>query len=114
MGALRPTPRALCGTNGVPIGISGCSHCVVSFMGLQTEFPILVCDLSTDAIIGIDTLGSDGTQQRQLASILLQYSDLFPVPGSSLTGHTDVVGHEIDTADSTSIHCTPAGCHLRK
>ena len=27
-------------------------------MGLQTEFPILVCDLSTDAIIGTDILGS--------------------------------------------------------
>ena len=25
---------------------------------LQTEFPILVCDLSTDAIIGTDILGS--------------------------------------------------------
>ena len=48
----------------------------------------------------------DSTQQRQLASILVQYSDLFPVPGSSLTGHTDAVGHEIDTADSTPIHCT--------
>ena len=27
-------------------------------MGLQTEFPILICDLSTDSIIGTDTLGS--------------------------------------------------------
>ena len=33
----------------------------------------------------------DGTQQRQLANVLLQYSDLFPVPGSILTGHTDAV-----------------------
>ena len=39
----------------------------------------------------------DGTQQRQLASVLLQYSDLFPVPGSTLTGHTDAVEHELDT-----------------
>ena len=31
---------------------------MVSFLGLQTESPILVCDLSTDAIIGTDTLGS--------------------------------------------------------
>ena len=40
--------------------MSGCSHCVVSFMGLLTEFPILVCDLAvgTDAIIGTDVLGS--------------------------------------------------------
>ena len=34
------------------------SSCVVSFLGLRMEFPILVCDLSTDAIIGTDTLGS--------------------------------------------------------
>ena len=46
------------GANGSSIDILGCSSCVVSFLGLQTEFPILVCDLSTDAIIGMDTLGS--------------------------------------------------------
>ena len=31
---------------------------MVSFLGLQTEFPNLVCDLSINAIIGTDTLGS--------------------------------------------------------
>ena len=31
---------------------------MVLFLGLQTEFPILVCDLSTGTIIGTDTLGS--------------------------------------------------------
>ena len=33
---------------------------MVYFMGLQVEFPILVCDLATgtDAIIGTDVLGS--------------------------------------------------------
>ena len=46
------------GANGSQIDILGCSSCVVSFLGLRTEFPILVCDLSTDAIIGTDTLGS--------------------------------------------------------
>ena len=56
VGALRSTSRTLRGANGAPIGISGCSHCVVSFMGLQTEF--LICDLSTNAIIGTDTLES--------------------------------------------------------
>ena len=30
---------------------------MVSFMGLQTKFPIFICDLSTDTIIGTDTLG---------------------------------------------------------
>ena len=58
VGVLRPTARRLRGTNGSQIDISGCSSCVVSFLGLRTEFPILVCDLSTDAIIGTNTLGS--------------------------------------------------------
>ena len=58
VGVLRPTPRRLRGANGSQIDILGCSSCVVSFLGLQTEFPILVYDLSTDAIIGTDTLGS--------------------------------------------------------
>ena len=57
VGDLRPTVRRLRGANGSQIDISGCSSCVVSFLGLRTEFPILVCDLSTDAIIGTDTLG---------------------------------------------------------
>ena len=38
--------------------LTSCSFCVVSCLGLQTEFPNLVCDLSTDAIIGTDVLGS--------------------------------------------------------
>ena len=58
VGALRPTPRKLRGANGSQIDILGCATCVVSFLGLRTEFPILVCDLSTDAIIGAATIGS--------------------------------------------------------
>ena len=49
----------------------------------------------------------DGAQQCQLASVLLQYSDLFPVPGSTLTGHTDALEHDIDTGHSTPIRCAP-------
>ena len=51
VGELRPTARKLRGAKGSQIDILGCSSCVVSFLGLRTEFPILVCDLSTDAII---------------------------------------------------------------
>ena len=58
VGTLRTTPRKLRGANGSSIDILGCSSCVVSFLGLQMEFPIIVCDLSTDAIIGTDTLAS--------------------------------------------------------
>ena len=60
VGALGCTSRTLRSANGTGIGVSGCSHCVVSFMGLLTDFPILVCDLAsgTDAIIGTDVLVS--------------------------------------------------------
>ena len=37
---------------------------------------------------------------RDLADVLLHYSDLFPTRGSTLTGHTDAVEYEIDTGDS--------------
>ena len=49
----------------------------------------------------------DSTQRRQLAGVLPTYSDLFPVLGSTLTGHTDAVDHEIDTGDGSPIRCTP-------
>ena len=57
VGEIQPTNRRLRGANGSQIDIMGCSFCVVSFLGLRTEFPFLVCDLSTDTIIGTDTLG---------------------------------------------------------
>ena len=42
-----------------------------------------------------------------MASTLLQFVDLFPVPGSALTGRTDAVEHTIDTGNSTPIRCAP-------
>ena len=258
VGALECTSRTLRCANGTGIGVSRCSHCVVSFMGLLTEFPILVCDLAsgTVVIMGTDghqewptvhrwgaslqlhrrdtalsgrvfTIGHcsvppffseavlhctvrttdgrlmlssgllegltvlaentglvvgitlvdpsrwrvpilvsnfsqdmvmveqfsevgmvgmvaqvsaiqsvteimdrppcgaeslpmhlrdlldqtsrdlDDMQKRQLAGVLLRYSDLFPIPGSTLTGHTDAVEHEIDTGDGSPIRCAP-------
>ena len=38
VGALRSTSRTLHGANGAPIGISGCSNCVVSFMGVPHPY----------------------------------------------------------------------------
>ena len=60
VGTLRGTTRTLRGANGTGIVVARCSHCVVSFMDLLAEFPILVCDLAsgTDAIVGTDVLGS--------------------------------------------------------
>ena len=39
----------------------------------------------------------DGDQRRRLAEVLLEYADIFPVPGDPLTGHTDAVEHDINT-----------------
>ena len=44
LGTLQYTARTLRSTNGTGIEVSGCSRCVVSFMGLQTEFPIIICN----------------------------------------------------------------------
>ena len=45
----------------------------------------------------------DSFQRGQLASTLLQFVDLFPVPGSALTGHTDAVEHTINTGNSAPL-----------
>ena len=57
----------------------------------------------------LDRTSSDlnDSQRGQLANTLLQFVDLFPVPGSALTGHTDAVEHTIDTGDSPPIRCAP-------
>ena len=49
----------------------------------------------------------DENHQHQLVGVLLRYADLFPRPGSTLTGHTDAVEHEIDTGDGSLIRCAP-------
>ena len=49
----------------------------------------------------------DNIQKSQLASTLLEFVDLFPIPGSALTGHTDAVEHTIDTGDSQPVRCAP-------
>ena len=92
LGVLGPTARTLRSANGTGIGVSGCSHCVVSFLGLQTEFPILVCDLATrtDAIFGTEVLGTVLPHTLDIKNYLLfkegvlhsSYTDrilLFPV-----------------------------------
>ena len=47
----------------------------------------------------------DPAQRRRLAAVLLKYSDIFPVPGAPLTGHTDAVEHDINTGDRPPIRC---------
>ena len=49
----------------------------------------------------------DGDQRRRLAEVLLEYADIFPVPGDPLAGHTDAVEHDINTGDRSPIRCAP-------
>ena len=49
----------------------------------------------------------DDLQRNQLANTLMEFVDLFPIPGSALTGHTDAVEHTIDTGDTPPIRCAP-------
>ena len=58
VGALQITARTLRSANGTGIEVLGCSCCSVSFLGLRTEFPIIICSLAagTDAIIGTNQI----------------------------------------------------------
>ena len=111
VGEIRATNRRLRGANGSRIDILGCSFCVVSFLGLQTEFPILVCDLSTDAIIGTDILGSVLPH-----TLDIKHGLLFTEGGVSLQLHRKdaalsgcvfTVGHcSIPPYSEAVLHCT--------
>ena len=82
-------------------------------MGLQTEFPILVCDLATgtDAIIGTDVLGSVLPHTVDIKNGLL-----FKDGGASLqwhrrdtalSGHVFMVGHfSVPPFSEAVLHCT--------
>ena len=48
VGALQTTARTLRSANGTGIEVLGCSRCSVSFLGLRTEFPIIICSLATE------------------------------------------------------------------
>ena len=111
MGALRTTLRKLRGANGSSIDILGCSSCVVSFLGLQTEFPILVCDLSTDAIIVMDTLGSVLPHTLDIKNGLLFMEGGVSLQlhrkDAALSGRVFTVGHcSIPPYSEAVLHCT--------
>ena len=122
LGTLQHTVRTLRSANGTGIEVSGCSRCVVSFMGLQTEFPIIICNLATgtDAIIGTDVLGS------VLPHTLDIRNGLFVAKGavslqlhrrdSAISGRVFTVGHSsIPPYSEAVLHCsvqTTGGCAL--
>ena len=110
---LGPTARTLRSANGTRIGVSGCSHFVVSFLGLQVEFLVLVCDLATgtDAIIGTDVLGSVLPHTLDIrngllfteggASLQLHRRD------SALSGRVCMVGHcSVPPYSEAVLHCS--------
>ena len=55
----------------------------------------------------------DSVQKSQLASTLLEFVDLFPIPGSILSRHTDTVEHTIDAGDSQPVRCAPRSALMR-
>ena len=113
VGALQISTRTLRGANGTGIEVLGCSRCSVSFLGLQTEFPIIVCSLAagTDAIIGTDVLGSVLPHTLDIrngllfaqggASLQLHRRD------SALSGRVFTVGHSsIPPYSEAVLHCS--------
>ena len=110
LGILGPTARTLRSVNGIRIGVSGCSNCVVSFLGLQVEFPVLVCDLaaSTDAIIGTDVLGSVLPHTLDIKNGLLFTASLqLHRRDSALLGRVFTVGHcSVPPYSEAILHCS--------
>ena len=111
MDALQTTPMKLRGANGSSIEILGCSSCVVSFLGLQTEFTILVCDLNTDAIIGTDTLGLVLAHTLDIKNGLLFTEGGVSLQlhrmDAALSGRIFTVGHcSIPPYSEAVLHCT--------
>ena len=113
VGALQITARTLRSANGTGIEVLGCSRCSVSFLGLRTEFPIIVCSLvaGTDAIIGTDVLGSVLPHTLDIkngllfaqggASLQLHRRD------SALSGRVFTVGHSsIPPYSEAVLHCS--------
>ena len=111
VGPVRQTGRRLRGANGSQIEISGCSYCMVSFLGLRAGFDILVCDLSTDAIIGTDTLGSVLPHTLDIKKGLLftegGVSLQLHRKDAALSGRVFTVGHcSVPPHSEAVLHCT--------
>ena len=84
---------------------------MVSILGLRTEFPVLVCDLSTDAIIGTDTLGSILPHSLDMKKGLLFMEGGVSLQlhrrDAALSGRVFNVGHcSIPPCSEAVLHCT--------
>ena len=83
----------------------------MSFLGLRTEFPILVCDLSTDAIIGTNTLKSILPHTLDIKNGLLYTEGGVSLQlhrrDAALSGRVFTVGHcSIPPHSEAVLHCT--------
>ena len=113
LGTLQYTARTLRSANGTGIEVLGCSYCTVSFLGLQSEFPIIICNLATgtDAIIRTYVLGSVLPHTLDIMNGLL-----FAQGGASLQLHRKdsalssrvfTVGHSsIPPYSEAVLHCS--------
>ena len=113
LGALQVTARTLRSANGTSIEVLGCSRCSVSFLGLRTEFPIIICSLATgtDAIIGTDVLGSVLPHTLDIKNGLLfaqgGVSLQLHRKDSALSGRVFTVGHSsIPPYSEAVLHCS--------
>ena len=113
LGILKVTARTLRSANGTGIEVLGCSRCSVSFLGLRTEFPIIVCNLATgtDAIIGTDVLGSVLPHTLDIKNGLLfaqgGVSLQLHRKDSALSGRVFTVGHSsIPPYSEAVLHCS--------
>ena len=113
VGALQITARTLRSANGTGIEVLGCSSCSVSFLGLRTEFPIVVCSLAagTDAIIGTDVLGSVLPHTLDIKKGLLFAQGGVSLQlhrrDSALSGRVFTVGHSsIPPYSEAVLHCS--------
>ena len=113
LGVLQVTTRMLRSANGTGIEVLGCSRCSVSFLGLRTEFPIIVCNLAagTDAIIGTDVLGSVLPHTLDIRNGLLFAQGGISLQlhrkDSALSGRVFTVGHSsIPPYSEAVLHCS--------
>ena len=113
LGALQTTARTLRSANGTGIEVLGCSRCSVSFLGLRTELPIVVCSLAagTDAIIGTDVLGSvlPHTLDIKRGLLFAQGGASLQLHrrNSALSGRVFTVGHSsIPPYSEAVLHCS--------
>ena len=110
VGALQPTDRRL----RVPTDRRSRFRMLVLhgvIFGLRTEFPVLVCDLSTDAIIGTDTLGSILPHTLDIKKGLLFTDGGVSLQlhrrDAALSGRVFTVGHcSIHPCSEAVLHCT--------